>query len=51
VTRTRDDLGFYYSRSFLYIRLVRLLAPCLLVGWMLGPGRLVKFGPIGLDQP
>jgi hypothetical protein len=27
-----------------------LLAPCLLVGRMLGPGRLVQFGPIGLDQ-
>jgi hypothetical protein len=28
-----------------------VLAPCLLGGRMLGPGRLVHFGPIGLDQP
>jgi hypothetical protein len=27
-----------------------VLAPCLLGGRMLGRGRLVQFGPIGLDQ-
>jgi len=27
-----------------------VLAPCLLGGRMLGPGRLVQFEPIGLDQ-
>jgi len=27
-----------------------VLAPCLLGGRMLGPGRLVQFGSIGLDQ-
>ena len=28
-----------------------VLAPCLLVGRMLGPGLLVHFWQIGLDQP
>ena len=28
-----------------------VLAPCLLAGRMLGPGRLVQFRRIGLDQP
>jgi len=27
-----------------------VLAPCLLGGRMLGPGQLVQFRPIGLDQ-
>ena len=52
--RTRSDLGFYRSRSF-FMRPVcpgfsGVLAPCLLGGRMLGPGRLVQFQLIGLDQ-
>jgi hypothetical protein len=53
--RTRSDLGFYHSRSF-FMRPVcpdflAVLAPCLLVGRMLGPGWLVHFRRIGLDHP
>src|ERR1700751_5917077 len=53
--RTRDDLGFYSSRSFFMCPVCPgsppVLAPCLLVGRMLGPGWLVHFRRIGLDQP
>src|SRR5579872_2415992 len=52
--RTRTDLGFYHSRSFLMRPVCTgfpaVLAPCLLGGRMLGPGQLVQFRPIGLDQ-
>jgi hypothetical protein len=53
--RTRSDLGFYYSRLFFTrpfcLGFLAVLDPCLLAGRMLGPGRLVQFRPIGLDQP
>jgi hypothetical protein len=53
--RTRDDLGLYRLQVF-FLCLVcpdflGVLAPCLLGGRMLAGGRLVKNGPIGLDQP
>jgi hypothetical protein len=52
--RTRDDLGFYSSRLFFMCPVCPgsppVLAPCLLVGRMLGPGWLVHFRRIGLDQ-
>ena len=52
--RTRSDLGFYHSRSFFTCPFgpgfLAVLDPCLLAGRMLGPGRLVQFRRIGLDQ-
>ena len=51
---TCPDLGFYSSRLFYAPDLSRFLArarSCLFGGRMLAASRLVKFGPIGLDQP
>ena len=53
--RTRSDLGFYHSRSFITRPFgpgfLAVLDPCLLGGRMFGPGRLVHFRRIGLDHP
>ena len=52
--RTRDDLGLYRPQVFFLCPVcpdfAAVLAPCLLGGRMLAGGRLVKNGPIGLDQ-
>jgi hypothetical protein len=52
--RTRSDLGFYQFQVIFMCPVcpgfLPMLAPCLLGGRMLGPGWLVQFGSIGLDQ-
>jgi hypothetical protein len=43
--------GFISPRPSFYARFVAIFCQCLLGGRMLAGGRLVKNGPIGLDQP